>query len=322
MKFFIKVTLAFLLFTIVPVVFAQTSLPQHEQPKKVGKSTAVPSPIITAAGMSEDNAKTTTPEEIKKEAVSKQITEAAITEGTQKFEDLTSLQAKIFFYYSPTSLYEVFCKDGYITDIQLQAGEEPLYVGGGDTVRWIIDKAQSGTGESKQWHILIKPLKAKISTNLIITTDRHSYQLRAHSSNFYNPFIGWQYPAEEKTAFLRQQAIEKKRADENISLTVTPEKFNFGYTIDAKTSWYQSTFSWTPKLAFDDGTRTYIQMSPYMKSGEAPALFVKDDEGGVNLVNYRVKDNYYIVDRLFNQAELRCGLKEIVIISRNTKGAK
>ena len=52
-----------------------------------------------------------------------------------------------------------------------------------------------------------------------------------------------------------------------------------------------------------------------MKSGEAPALFVKDDEG-VNLVNYRVKDNYYIVDRLFNQAELRCGLKEIVVVSR------
>ena len=57
-------------------------------------------------------------------------------------------------------------------------------------------------------------------------------------------------------------------------------------------------------------------MSPNMKSGEAPALFVKDDEG-VTLVNYRVKDNYYIVDRLFNQAEMRCGKKDIVVISRN-----
>jgi type IV secretion system protein VirB9 len=56
-------------------------------------------------------------------------------------------------------------------------------------------------------------------------------------------------------------------------------------------------------------------MSSGMRAGEAPALFVKDDEG-VNLVNYRVKDNYYIVDRLFNQAELRCGLKEIVVVSR------
>jgi type IV secretion system protein VirB9 len=212
-------------------------------------------------------------------------------------------------------LYEIFCKEGHITDIQLQPGEEPLYVGGGDTVRWVIDKAQSGSADTKQWHILVKPLKSKITTNLIITTDKHSYQVRVRAANFYNPVIGWTYPSEDKAAFLRQQAVEKKRADENISLIVTPDKLNFNYTIEARTSWYQSVFSWTPKLAFDDGTKTYIQMSPDMKSGEAPALFVKDDDG-VNLVNYRVKDNYYIVDRLFKQAELRCGLKEVVVISR------
>jgi type IV secretory pathway VirB9-like protein len=27
--------------------------------------------------------------------------------------------------------------------------------------------------------------------------------------------------------------------------------------------------------------------------------------GDLQMVNYRVKENYYIVDRLFNQAELR-----------------
>ena len=35
------------------------------------------------------------------------------------------------------------------------------------------------------------------------------------------------------------------------------------------------------------------------------------------MVNYRVKENYYIVDRLFNQAELRIaqeGGEEIVLI--------
>ena len=311
---------SFLCFIIAGLpVLAQTSEDTPVTPGKVRRSSAVPGPTITSAGMSDN--KTATPEEISREAVSKHITDAAVKEGTQKIEDITSLQAKLFFYYSPTSLYEIFCKEGHITDIQLQPGEEPLYVGGGDTVRWVIDKAQSGSADTKQWHILVKPLKSKITTNLIITTDKHSYQVRVRAANFYNPVIGWTYPSEDKAAFLRQQAIEKKRADENISLTVAPDKLNFNYTIKAQTAWYQSTFSWTPKLAFDDGTKTYIQMSPDMKSGEAPALFVKDDEG-VNLVNYRVKDNYYIVDRLFNQAELRCGLKEIVVVSRNTKDEK
>jgi type IV secretion system protein TrbG len=307
-----NITIAFLFCFIVfdTVAFAEPIS------KKVGRHSAVSDPTITLSGMSEDKA--TTAEDTRKDMVAKQVTEAAIKDGTQKFEDLPSLQAKIFFVYSPTALYEIFCREGHITDIQLQPGEEPLYVGGGDTIRWMIDKAQSGSGDAKQWHIFVKPLKSKITTNLVITTDKHAYQIRVRAANFFNPFIGWTYPAEEKSAFLRQQAQEKKRADENISLTVAPDKINFNYTIEAQTAWYQSAYSWTPKLAFDDGTRTYIQMSVGMKSGEAPALFVKDEEG-VNLVNYRVKDNYYIVDRIFDQAELRCGLKDIVVISRNTK---
>jgi type IV secretion system protein VirB9 len=74
-------------------------------------------------------------------------------------------------------------------------------------------------------------------------------------------------------------------------------------------------------MVFDDGLKTYIQMADGMKAGEAPALFIKDD-GQVNLVNYRVKDNYYVVDRIFNQAELRNGVKETVVITRNGKASK
>jgi len=36
-------------------------------------------------------------------------------------------------------------------------------------------------------------------------------------------------------------------------------------------------------------------------------LFVIGPEGDGQLVNYRVKQNYYIVDRLFAAAELRMG---------------
>jgi type IV secretory pathway VirB9-like protein len=41
-----------------------------------------------------------------------------------------------------------------------------------------------------------------------------------------------------------------------------------------------------------------------------PPLFVIGPAGGSELVNYRVRANYYIVDRLFAAAELRLGDKD------------
>lgn len=57
-------------------------------------------------------------------------------------------------------------------------------------------------------------------------------------------------------------------------------------------------------------------MSPEMKNTEAPALFIKDGDD-LNLVNYRVKGDYYVVDRLFDVAELRSGKDEKVIVKKD-----
>ena len=51
----------------------------------------------------------------------------------------------------------------------------------------------------------------------------------------------------------------------------------------------------------------YIQMPPEMKSSEAPALLVNAG-GGTQMVNYRVKGNYYVVDRLVTDAILVSGV--------------
>lgn len=234
-------------------------------------------------------------------------------EITQDATEAITLQGEVSFFYYPGGLYKIYCKEGNLTDIQLQPGEEIIFIGGGDTVRWVVDKAPSGSGSSKQWHVFLKPLKQGIDTNLIITTDRHSYQIKAHSTNWYNPIIAWTYPQEERAAFLRQEDNKRKVEEETISLSsVSPEDMNFNYKITSK----GGNFSWAPKTVFDDGQKTYIKMSDRMPSGEAPALFVKDEKGGLMLVNYRVKNNYYIVDRLFQEAEMRNGVKEIVQIKQ------
>jgi type IV secretion system protein VirB9 len=48
-------------------------------------------------------------------------------------------------------------------------------------------------------------------------------------------------------------------------------------------------------------------MGQEMKTSEAPALLIAAGSG-TQMVNYRVDGNYYVVDRLFNQAELVMGV--------------
>lgn len=67
------------------------------------------------------------------------------------------------------------------------------------------------------------------------------------------------------------------------------------------------TPAWRPLRAFDDGQKVYIQFPASIAQGELPPLFVIGAAGDTQLVNYRVRAHYYIVDRLFGAAELRLG---------------
>ncbi len=89
------------------------------------------------------------------------------------------------------------------------------------------------------------------------------------------------------------------------------DNLNFRYRITGKAPFM-------PARVFDDGAKVYIQFPGSLPQGEAPPLFVQGSKGEPALVNYRVKGNTYIVDRLFAVAELRLGAdpQQIVHIIR------
>ncbi|WP_241362464.1 TrbG/VirB9 family P-type conjugative transfer protein, partial [Escherichia coli] len=58
---------------------------------------------------------------------------------------------------------------------------------------------------------------------------------------------------------------------------------------------------------YNDGTRTIIQMPPTLSQGEAPALLVVRN-GENTLVNYRLHEDRYIVDSLFDEAIMITGV--------------
>src|SRR3546814_19034711 len=89
------------------------------------------------------------------------------------------------FVWSEGALYQVYAAPGQITDIALQPGEQLVGAGpvaAGDTVRWIIGDTTSGTGNATQVHILVKPTRSDLATNLIINTDRRTYHKNGKAS--------------------------------------------------------------------------------------------------------------------------------------------
>ncbi|MDR1579999.1 MAG: TrbG/VirB9 family P-type conjugative transfer protein, partial [Synergistaceae bacterium] len=85
----------------------------------------------------------------------------------------------VYGSYTP----KVVCRPMYVTDVILQPGERVTGVHPGDAARWTFTPGKSGAGKSEQVHVLIKPLMADISTNLVINTDRRTYNLDLMSSD-------------------------------------------------------------------------------------------------------------------------------------------
>lgn len=234
-----------------------------------------------------------------------------IAENTQSIDDAYIKEAEVSFFYSSGGLYRFNTKEGFLTDIKLQPGEKILSVMGGDTVRWIVEQAVSGAGSEQQAHVYIKPLKSGLETNIIINTDRHSYQMVVQStSQKAVPMVSWTYPQETKATFIRQQAEEKKRNDQSVTMATLVENLNFSYSID------KGNYGWAPERVFDDGRKVYIIMPQNVQ--EAPVLFVRDEKNRLAMVAYRVKGSYYIVDRLFREAEMRNGTDQIVRIKKRS----
>ncbi|ESX53217.1 conjugative transfer protein TrbG [Mesorhizobium sp. LSHC422A00] len=202
------------------------------------------------------------------------------------------------------ALYQVYASPGQITDIALQPGEQLVGSGpvaAGDTVRWIIGDTESGTGAAKQVHILVKPTRADLLTNLVINTDRRTYHMELRSTpSTYMASVSWQYPQDQLIALRRQN--QQAEAAQPVSTGIDLSRVNFRYEVTGDRA------PWRPLRAFDDGKQVFIEFPRGIGQGEMPPLFVVGPEGDTSeLVNYRVRGNYMIVDRMFAAAELRFG---------------
>jgi len=219
--------------------------------------------------------------------------------------------------YAEGALYQVYASPGRVTDIMLQEGEELVSVSAGDTVRWIVGDTTSASGAAQRVHVLVKPIRSTLKTNLVITTNRRIYLLELTATpQTWMASVSWNYPQDQLALHKRQAAHAEAAAP--VAQGITLERLRFRYDISGDKP------SWRPLRAFDDGERVYIEFPAGIAQGELPPLFVVGASGAGELVNYRYRAPYYVVDRLFGAAELRLGgdKAQVVRIGRNDVGSR
>jgi type IV secretion system protein VirB9 len=241
---------------------------------------------------------------------------AANRAATQEPQAQGFVNAVQVFPFADGAIYQVYTAPGAVTDIALQPGESLVAVAAGDTVRWVIGDTTSGSGTEKRTHILVKPFASGLATNLVITTDRRSYHVQlTATSRTAMATLSWTYPADQLIALRR--AAEQASAAAPVSEGLSVDTLHFNYAISGDQA------AWRPLRAFDDGRQTFVEFPASIAVGEAPPFFIIGPTGEAELANYRVRGRFYVIDRIFDVAELRLGTRkqQVVRINRVAEGS-
>lgn len=244
----------------------------------------------------------------------------ALAEKWQNSEEIPAFSGRngairyVFGSRSPRIICAVF----RVCDLALQPGERVRTIRLGDTGRWTVELASSGTGVIETQHLLIKPQDSGLDTNLVITTDRRVYHLRLVSHRTeYMPYVAFTYPEE---AFAKWDTVlqEERREREEQILPATGEylgDLSFNYRITGSAPW-------KPARVYNDGNRTVIQMPGDLDRKEQPVLIVAGEGKDGEQAYYRMHKDRYIVDTVFRKAVLVSGTgrsrQEVTIIREDT----
>ena len=212
-------------------------------------------------------------------------------------------------YAFGTGLPTLVCAPLRVCTLELQLGEkilgEPQL---GDSSRWIITPLNSGNDVTTTPLLVIKPKTSGLDTTMVVPTDRRTYYIRLISEpEEFMARTAFTYSDDEHvqwSAFLLKQARDQqaKAAESRTATTGSIDNLHFDYTITGK-----GDASFKPVRVVDDGQKTYIQMPEAAQHQDLPTLVVVTTSGN-EMVNFRVQNNTYIVDRIFTHGALLIGV--------------
>lgn len=205
--------------------------------------------------------------------------------------------------YSPNEVYQFIGHYGYQSAIEFEEDEKVQTVSIGDSVAWMVNPAGN--------RLFLKPIDQNALTNMTVITDKRSYLFELHASETADIrdremvfVMRFTYPQADQdtmdfTTFEAFPDIEKE-----------PEKYNFRYSIQGSTVI-------EPIRIFDDGQWTYFEFRD--KNAEIPAFFNVDSAGNEELINFRKRGNYVVVERVSPRFTLRRGPDIICVYNETMK---
>ena len=200
----------------------------------------------------------------------------------------------------------VACEPLRLCVVQLERGEHINNIDLGDSAHWLVSTSRIGRPGDGSYQITLKPTLYNIATDMVVTTDKRTYNIGLVSQKgHYTHVLNFYYPEETLSKAVAQlQVAHHQTSHSPVVSDVTQlnvNQINFDYSIKG------DTVSWRPTRAFDDGDKTFIQMPPLSQRMDLPVLYLKKGRQ-TQLVNYRYKKPYYIIDGLFETAYLISGV--------------
>jgi len=208
---------------------------------------------------------------------------------------VTGADGVLRFPFGDTTPPTINCAPFYVCDITLEPGETIQNVAVGDSIRWILSPATSGNAGDTP-HILVKPTDVNLTTNLIVTTNRRSYDMSLHSVK-NNPMlhVGFYYPQNLAQAFPTPAPSPSPTPMDAVAAAA---QLDFRYVATGE-------HKILPNHAFNDGKHTYLEFNTQLP--QMPVV-LEVGPNGDQLINYRVKDaTTYIIDGVPDRIALVVG---------------
>lgn len=230
--------------------------------------------------------------------------------------------------YEAGAVYQVYLRPGRMTSILLGLDEvlQHYPVADADEERWKMQHFSRGDEGQAQEIIAVVPERWGMVNNMLISTSRRTYALelitpdkprpKAPDRNAYMVQVAWSYPDVERARQQAELAQLQVRREEKAADAISLNEMSYPYHVDPG----KKPPLWTPQTVFVHRSKVHICFPSLLHEVEAPVLFVSTTgDKADQVVNYRRRGGCYVVDRLFEAAELRVGNgkgQQVVRISR------
>lgn len=186
----------------------------------------------------------------------------------------------------------IFVKPGFKTDILLPAGDKLQRITCGDRQRFDIKTYYDKS--DLRWHVYVQPYQHDITTNIIISTDRHTFQAKLETTELLKPFVRWDVPDDVYAGY----------KDRNVVMDVENVKdLNFDYDHNGKLS-----AAWAPLNVFDDKHwHTYLSFEKNILQRINPVILGKSEDGSMVIVPYEKRGDIIVMNKVYKEFDVRVG---------------